>query len=70
MKINCLSCGHKVELDDVYDDYEGLIKCCACGALLEIKTEEGRLRSVHLMLRAMHPAEEEAVPAARRGMES
>lgn len=34
MKINCLSCGHKVELDDAYDDFEGLVKCFACTALL------------------------------------
>ena len=66
MKINCLSCGHKVELDDVYEDYAGLIKCYACGALLELKTEEGKLRSVKLMLRAAPPSDEEAVPAAGR----
>jgi NAD-dependent SIR2 family protein deacetylase len=68
MKINCLSCGHKVELDDVYEDYAGLIKCYVCGALLELKTEEGRLRSVSLMLRPACPLDEEAVPAA--GMET
>lgn len=47
MKINCLCCGHKVDLDDVYDDYEGFVKCL-CGAMLEIKTEEGRLKHVKL----------------------
>jgi DNA-directed RNA polymerase subunit N (RpoN/RPB10) len=46
MKINCLSCGHKVDLDDVYDDYQGPIRCLTCTAMLEIKTEEGQLRSV------------------------
>ena len=46
MKINCLSCGHKVDLDDVYDDYQGQIRCLTCTAMLEIKTEEGQLRSV------------------------
>ncbi|HUX02879.1 MAG TPA: hypothetical protein VMY35_18105 [Phycisphaerae bacterium] len=49
MKINCLSCGHKVDLDDVYDDYEGAVKCFACGAILNIKTEQGRLKSVSLV---------------------
>ena len=48
MKINCLSCGHKVDLDDVYDDYEGLVKCLCCGTMLEIKTDEGRLKRVIL----------------------
>jgi DNA-directed RNA polymerase subunit N (RpoN/RPB10) len=46
MKINCLSCGHKVDLDDVYDDYQGPVRCLTCTAMLEIKTEEGQLRSV------------------------
>lgn len=48
MKINCLSCGHKIELDDVYDDYQGLVKCVTCGAMLDLKTEEGRLKSVRI----------------------
>ena len=48
MKINCLSCGHKVDIGDAYDDYEGQIKCYVCGAILEIKTEEGNLKSVRL----------------------
>ncbi|MCX7047045.1 MAG: hypothetical protein NTX50_16350 [Candidatus Sumerlaeota bacterium] len=48
MKINCLSCGHKVDLDDVYDEYEGQVKCWACSAMLDIKTEGGNLRVVRL----------------------
>ena len=47
MKINCLCCGHKVDLDDVYDDYEGPVKCL-CGTMLEIKTEDGQLKMVRL----------------------
>jgi predicted RNA-binding Zn-ribbon protein involved in translation (DUF1610 family) len=47
MKVNCLSCGHKVELDDAYDDFEGPVKCL-CGALLEIRTEEGRLKAIKM----------------------
>ena len=48
MKINCLSCGFKVDLDDTYDDFEGPIKCL-CGALLEIRTEEGMLKGIKLV---------------------
>ncbi len=49
MKINCLSCGHNVDLDDAYEEnYEGAIKCYGCDATLEIKTEHGSLRRVHL----------------------
>jgi hypothetical protein len=48
MKINCLSCGFKVDLDDTYDDFEGPIKCI-CGALLEIRTDEGALKFIKLV---------------------
>ena len=46
MKINCLNCGHKVDLDDSYEDYTGLIKCFSCKAVLKIKIEEGKIKSV------------------------
>ena len=46
MKINCLSCGFSVNLTDAYDNYEGQIKCFACGAILEINTQEGNVRAV------------------------
>jgi len=49
MKINCLSCGHKIDLGDAYDDYKGLVKCFICNTLLEIRTEEGSLKSVKLL---------------------
>ena len=48
MKINCVSCGFKVDLDDAYDDYAGQIKCFACGATLEITIEAGKPKSVTL----------------------
>ncbi len=59
MKINCLCCGHKVDLDEVYDDYEGCIKCL-CGTMLEIKTVDGRLKAVKL-----GPALGEPLPPCR-----
>ena len=49
MRVNCLSCGHKVDLDRAYDDYEGQVKCFVCGAILEIKTEDGELKSVEFV---------------------
>lgn len=48
MKINCVSCGHSMALDDAYDDFEGMVKCYVCGGLLEVKTEEGKIKSVSL----------------------
>jgi DNA-directed RNA polymerase subunit RPC12/RpoP len=44
MNINCLACGHKFELDEAYDDYEGPVRCWVCGALLDIKAQDGSLR--------------------------
>ena len=46
MKVNCLCCGHTVDLRDAYDDYEGLVKCFACGGLLSIRTREGQIKWV------------------------
>ena len=49
MKINCLFCGHTVELDEAYSDYEGQVKCYACSALLEVKLEESLVKSVKFL---------------------
>jgi hypothetical protein len=46
MKINCLSCGHTIDLDENYCDYEGQVKCYTCSALLEIRLEESLIKSV------------------------
>ena len=59
MKINCLSCGHTVVLDDAYDNYEGQVKCFACGAMLEIKTEEGNVKTVQFVKIIPRPSTEE-----------
>ena len=44
MKLNCVSCGHSLDLHDDYGDYEGLVKCYVCGALLMIRTEDGHIK--------------------------
>ena len=47
MKINCLSCGHNIDLDEAYaENYEGRIKCFACNATLELRTEQSAIRYV------------------------
>jgi len=48
MKLNCLSCGHSIDLRRDYADYNGQVKCFVCGALLTIRTEDGQIRSVTL----------------------
>ena len=65
MKIICLSCGHKVDLGDAYDSYAGQVKCVACGAILEIRTETGDLRSVALA-RVVASIAPTAAPGAAR----
>ena len=65
MKINCLSCGHKVDLADAYDDFEGEVKCFACSAILEIKTEEGNVKTVRFVKRALRPSTEEVFQRSR-----
>lgn len=46
MKINCILCGHNFDLNDTYDDYEGEVKCWVCGGVLDIKVQEGKLKSL------------------------
>ena len=59
MKINCLCCGHKVDLDDAYDDYEGPVKCFVCSAILEIRAEHGTIKAVKQVNIVRHPSAEE-----------
>ena len=59
MRVNCLSCGHTVDLDDAYEDYRGKIKCFACGAVLEVRIEEGKVKSVEpAMVESWHSTDE------------
>ena len=52
MKINCISCGFKFDLDDAYDDFNGPVTCYTCKAPLEIQTQQGKLKSI--MLESVH----------------
>jgi hypothetical protein len=62
MKINCLSCGHNVELSEAYDDYAGMVRCFVCAALLEIRAEDGNIRSVQLTTLSSAARVNQAVP--------
>lgn len=48
MKVNCLTCGHSIDLDDAYGDYQGEVRCFVCGSLLEVRIESDRIKSVRL----------------------
>ena len=66
MKINCLECGHNVDVSEAYDDYNGIVRCFACHALLEIKSENGYLRSVQLVKNLSGlPVDEDGGPIER-----
>jgi hypothetical protein len=42
MKVDCITCGYEINLDHkIFDDYSGPIKCFSCGAMMEVKTEQG-----------------------------
>ncbi len=46
MKINCICCGHSIDLGEDYSDYDGLIKCWVCSSLLSLRSEQGCAKSV------------------------
>lgn len=46
MKINCLGCGHSIEVNEAYGDYEGQIRCWVCRTVFEIKTEDGCVKTM------------------------
>jgi hypothetical protein len=56
MNINCLSCGHKFDLGDAYDDFEGQVKCYVCGNTMKIRTLEGSVKSARVIEEAAHTA--------------
>ena len=43
MKINCMACGHQIDIGDAYENYEGPFRCWVCGTLMHIKIREGDL---------------------------
>jgi len=47
MKVECVSCGHEINLDHwVFDDYEGPVKCFSCSRMMEVKTAQGIVQSL------------------------
>lgn len=46
IKLNCLACGHSVELGEAYEDYAGEVKCWGCQAVLEVTLQEGKLKAM------------------------
>lgn len=62
LKLNCISCGHSITLDEnVYVDYEGLIRCNACSAILSVRIEDGKLKFMDI-IRVSRASPEDSLP--------
>ncbi len=59
MRINCIACGHRFELDEAYDDYNGRVKCPICRSMLQILTEGGKVKTVDV---PGQPAVQSSIP--------
>jgi hypothetical protein len=46
IKIRCLGCGHRLDLGEAYEDYEGELRCWTCNGTMDVVLREGRLRSM------------------------
>jgi ribosomal protein S27E len=67
MKINCISCEKEVNLDhEVFENYEGPVKCFSCGAMLEIQTSRGVLGSINLVSGLPLHSTDEILPSSSR----
>jgi hypothetical protein len=48
-------------MDNAYSDYDGQFKCVICDAVLNIKTEEGKLKSASIAKAGQRPSEKRVV---------
>ncbi len=64
IKLNCLACGHSMDLGDAYEDYEGEVRCWGCRTILEVALHEGKLRSMRNSAGGPSGKSEEAPPPA------
>ena len=49
MKIDCISCSGRMNLDHpVFEEYQGPVKCFHCGTLMDVEIARGQLRTSSL----------------------
>lgn len=46
MQVNCLGCGHLINLGNDYDNFKGPVRCNICRTMTNIETESGKVKSV------------------------
>lgn len=65
MKLECVCCGHELNLDHwVFDDYDGPVKCFYCSRMMEVKTAKGIAYSIYPS--SMHGTKRDLVPVEER----
>jgi len=55
IKLNCISCGHLMELGDAYEDYQGEVRCWGCQALVNVTLHDGKLQAMTLHSKSEAP---------------
>jgi len=55
IKLNCISCGHLMELGDAYEDYQGEVRCWGCQALVNVTLHDGKLQNMSLSSKSEAP---------------
>ncbi len=58
MKLNCLGCGHSINLSEEYEDYSGNIRCSSCSAILKVKLYSAKLSTIEFLHFAKPSTEE------------
>jgi hypothetical protein len=48
VKLICPACGHPIELNEAYEDYQGEVRCWGCRAVLEVKLRGVQLQTMKL----------------------
>jgi hypothetical protein len=56
MRIQCMYCGHSIELSPAYEEYKGPLRCVVCKNLMMVRIEDGQLRSMEVEPKAAAPA--------------
>jgi hypothetical protein len=49
MKVNCIHCGHALDVGESYGTFDGLVRCYVCKGLMELKTDKGKVRAVRFI---------------------
>lgn len=60
MRVNCLGCGHMINLGHDYANYKGPVRCNVCRTISFIEAENGKIKT-------MRPVDEELCETCESG---